>query len=89
MVSGGRHDNMENVPTSDGPQSPEPQQEDHNHSQGPPNLGCQTSVPTTSPSMQQTIKLLNGWESVTLHDNERWSGAKSLEGGNRACLITS
>ena len=35
MVSGGRHDNMENRPTSDGPQSPGLQQEDHNHKHGP------------------------------------------------------
>ena len=45
MVYGGRRDNMENMPTSDGPQSPGPQQEGHSHNQGPPNLEYQAFSP--------------------------------------------
>ena len=45
IVSGGRRDNTESMPTSDGPQSPGLRQEDHNHNHGPPNLEYQNFSP--------------------------------------------
>ena len=45
------------------------------------------SLPCLS-ACNKWLKLLNGWECHP-HDNERWSGAKSSEGGNPAYLITS
>ena len=87
MVSGGRRDNMENMPTSDGPQSPGLQQEDHNHNRGPPNLEYQNFSPYHI-SQHATIKIVEWVREYHSHDSERWSGAKSLEGANCACLIT-
>ena len=46
------------------------------------------SVSTTSPSMQQILKIVEQMREYHPHDNKRWSGAKSLEEGNHACLIS-
>ena len=84
MVSGGRHDNMENMPTSDSPQSPGPQQEDHSYHHGPRNLEYQTSVPAMPLSMQQMIKIIE-WMRVS--PSWQWKMIWSKELGRRKpCL---
>ena len=82
-VSGGRCDNVENMPTSDGPQSPGPQQEDHNHR--PPNLEYQTFSPYHV--SQRATNTLNCWMDERVSPSWQWEVAWSKElRGRKPCL---
>ena len=73
---------------SDGPQSPGPQQEDHNHNHGPPNLENQTFTSYYISQHATNNNFVEWMREYHPQDNKRWSGAKSLDGGSCACLIT-